>query len=1575
MTTITDYPFTSCAWFNTNNAVLEQNVVSIIDISTSNIFYLINIISGKFKIQARNGSNSSEISGGSVIANTWNHMCGVFISDTERELYGNSILIDTDTDSVGFINSVDSYLIGLTRTSSPVQRFNGSIDEVKIYSRALSSAEIQRRYLQGIGFRPMRTNDTTPTDRSTTDEASTCASYSSNRLNVSNGSDVLLMTFDENASDLSQFGNDGTIAGNPVHTTTGGYIGGAFEFDGVGDYINIPSIVGLDPAGGDISYTVWVKPKTIKSLDYILWRVDDELGIRGTSGNRYDYLCEGGGGTPCGQITGNTLTLNEWHFLAVTYDNTTGTMIAYEDGMKVGDNGGGGVLEPSGQLFRIGSDGTSSRTTNGTIDEVRVTNRVLSGLEINDTMNFGLSPNMNYSLMVKQIPERECSTTGTTEQICTTVLNDTLEIGLSSNFIACKDSSGNENSTSTSGMFYINITDPVPPKVELDVPSNDAFFLVGTNNTNIRFNGTCNDNVDTRYNITGYIDGVEELVNNSYENGTEFNFSKTINDLGNHNWNITCTDSYGNINSSQRDFTVEQEETVDLFLDGLSDTRKYEYRTKANISANCTESVALSCQVCIDLDAPDYGTNFSCGLNFTSFIFNITTLRRTNFTDGRGIHTLESSGLINITSDNRTIMQRVALNITSSGGDITNLNISYYGQELNFRGDLKTVYLIENEFLHFGVFKDAVNLTYTSTGSNFIYLDLTDIGNPNNLTFRLIGFELDLGNDIHYTEYFNGTDGSSSFDSSLTYQADAPLGVLDDFVNNNSRWTVSGVLEVDVTYGDSYLEIDLREELHTNINAITISNDLAADMRNTSIIAVEFDYYIFCSGSDSFATEVGSMDFEITDKTSTVILKTYSVFCTSGTKNERNYYNFTILNKRVSDDKLWELFINGSSEGNNDLSILDFDKRITFQIRQTISADDGGTGDSDLKIHNVKWGGAFLNYSKNNGTYKPIGNITQCLSDSTNNLQRATLNAIEYLPNNTGISYSLSNDATTFEGVTKGLIHTFITTGKKRCWRATLNSSINITSPVVKRIQYDVVSASMGNVTVDLGDDGIIDYIFIGNLSESIQLVNLTPRANQLNVIKISGGTPGQIQVDNFESNSSVNPVVLNITKFEDCSICSINFTFSGNSLTVFDLEFDFLGSWNYTATARALNLKINHTIQVFYSLFNLSLPFGIDFYDVFPSSKDAKNVTPFGQTSLTPIWNLTNQAYDEKIDIYVKMNETIDVCINSTWSNSSLRVKEINNESFVWINGTPVQLARSNLINGSGVVFNQTDGTEIGSNNYTIDYADGTITLNSSIVVNTTKINDTVSIELLVGNTNSSLLEFFPRFSETVNAFYFSFTIDNESFTWTQNNSAMQLAHGNITINSEILYNNDTKINKGANYTMNYTNGSITFTNASTYWNGTITELITDKFNITYTFVEPEVLLNKDIDYQIDYTLKNFTLINETFNNTLLFITYNYSTSTSFGDRQQFGINYSYFVEGYDLTVDNTFILNTSFQKIHNNIFVNTIAYPNKGVWNWWTLDNCTAGMILPWFYFAAQCSSCFFEESQLDNFNIIEG
>lgn len=968
---------------------------------------------------------------------------------------------------------------------------------------------------------------------------------------------------------------------------------------------------------------------------------------------------------------------------------------------------------------------------------------------------------------------------------------------------------------------------------------------------------------------------------------------------GIQNFSIGCKDTNGNENltSTSGNFTINITSdiiSVNLFLDGVDADRKYEYRTWVNISANvsgCSDDV---CEVEIDLDAPGFGFNFSSGKNKTHFIFNITVLRIVNTSSGPSSLTFSSSDGLNVTSNNLTLMQNVSINISSSGST-GNLNISYGTRSKHLRGDLQGIHLLENEFLETNVYKPAVNFTYLSAGSKFIQTNLTDIDFPINLTFDITGFALDGNNIFTHIEQFNSSD-SVPFNDSLTFHSDAPLGYFDDFQSNVSgRWGFTVTAGSSCLFGtepnnivrfgyigdtpNRNLTMNITKGIgHSPCTGVVNYNDAAADLRNSSRVEMSLLFKETLTGTAGATSQI-----LFTDGTSSIDL-----FDNAEASITQNY---TII--KVADDyKSWEVFKDGTSQGVKDLSSLDFDKQIKIEFSMScVGGEFDGTCIQELTLVNIRWSGAWLNRSTNNGTYKPTGNITQCLENAPDDISKATIISTEFNPENTSIAYSLSNDGLNFETALNGITHTFDTTGNRRCWRATLNSSVNITSPIVRKLRYDITPTSIENISVDLDNDGIIDQQYIGNLSDTGGPfnVNLTPTAGSLHDIKISAATAGLLQIDNFRLNSTVSPVILDESEFEFCSNCTIDFEFSGDAITVNDLKWDFFGSHNYTATARFDSFSTNRIIQVYYSDFNVSLPDGILFYDVFVDSPNSKNVTPFGQTEDVPVWSITNLGYDEPSSVYAKTNATINACLNITFTNSSHRTETVINESFVWINGTELKLENSNLVTGSDVVFNQSDGEIIGNpnnNNYTIDSIAGTITL--------------------ISNYQDRQL-----FGINYSIFVYHYDL-NQDFTFRLNESYQQLLL-NITTPGIL---NFTQTNET-------TNVSLTGDN-STQLNHTI---IPDS-DIVVNATAPFASLNRDVDYKIDYSTSNFTLFNETFNITNLFVTYNY----------------------------------TEFK---NN---------TKGNWVWEDYNSCTARFFDDiYFFYSSICTDCVFQDAYLDATNII--
>jgi len=185
--------------------------------------------------------------------------------------------------------------------------------------------------------------------------------------------------------DYSNFSNHGTVIG-AVWNSTGGYDDrGAYEFDGVDDYVNLSSDASLDfGANQDFSISSWFK--TSASVEqHILSR-----GSGGSIGSNVNRLL------PNGRVQArisnsaeiySPLSYNNdvWHLLTVTHDrDVNGTL--YVDGVKVDTKDISPQSGDSISVYNWGvgieQDGTPAYHFNGTIDDLRIWNRSLSAEQV-----------------------------------------------------------------------------------------------------------------------------------------------------------------------------------------------------------------------------------------------------------------------------------------------------------------------------------------------------------------------------------------------------------------------------------------------------------------------------------------------------------------------------------------------------------------------------------------------------------------------------------------------------------------------------------------------------------------------------------------------------------------------------------------------------------------------------------------------------------------------------------------------------------------------------------------------------------------------------------------------------------------------------------------------------------------------------------------------------------------------------------------------------------------------------------------------------------------------------------------
>ena len=96
------------------------------------------------------GGYSTDVSVGSLSYNTWYYLVVTF-NGSMIAMYLNGVLVDYNNTVSGSLSQSSSDLfIGNNAFTTGVRQINGSIDEVKVYNRALSADEIRTQYLSGM---------------------------------------------------------------------------------------------------------------------------------------------------------------------------------------------------------------------------------------------------------------------------------------------------------------------------------------------------------------------------------------------------------------------------------------------------------------------------------------------------------------------------------------------------------------------------------------------------------------------------------------------------------------------------------------------------------------------------------------------------------------------------------------------------------------------------------------------------------------------------------------------------------------------------------------------------------------------------------------------------------------------------------------------------------------------------------------------------------------------------------------------------------------------------------------------------------------------------------------------------------------------------------------------------------------------------------------------------------------------------------------------------------------------------------------------------------------------------------
>jgi type II secretory pathway pseudopilin PulG len=299
-----------------------------------------------------------------IPTDVWTHVALTY-NGSEMVMYKNGIEA-ADRNERGTLELADSssdepFYIG--KNSEWGEYFEGKIDDVRIYRRALSADEIAALCWEQPLVAHWKLDETSGTT----------------------------------ASDSSDNGNHGTLVNmNPANDWVEGRVDGALDFDGYDDYVEVPDSSSLHIAD-EISILAWINPddndqwRTIASkfahVPYC--RTDLYLFL-------YNRRIGASLAGPCGFWNlwrpNVYISEDEWTHVALTYNGSN--MVMYKNGDRGSSTDASGSLmlaaSSSNESFYIGKNTEwHSERFNGTIDDLRLYKRALSDDQIETIYNGG----------------------------------------------------------------------------------------------------------------------------------------------------------------------------------------------------------------------------------------------------------------------------------------------------------------------------------------------------------------------------------------------------------------------------------------------------------------------------------------------------------------------------------------------------------------------------------------------------------------------------------------------------------------------------------------------------------------------------------------------------------------------------------------------------------------------------------------------------------------------------------------------------------------------------------------------------------------------------------------------------------------------------------------------------------------------------------------------------------------------------------------------------------------------------------------------------------------------------------
>ena len=363
-----DITATWSAWIKTNSTVSNdyQAIAIIGSTAALGAFGPFLNIGGVGVLSAEYaGGNNCATAAGVITPGQWYHVVATKTAgaiNTTTTIYVNGAAV-TCTGSA----STPNVAAGGTAIGSwpSLYFFDGLIDEVRLYNRALSAGEVKELYESAAP--EFRSKANVSQDTFMKEGLVGYWPFDGKYMNWGTGI----------ATDVSPSGNNGVVSGMATTTAPAvGVVGQALKFDGVDDYVELgDNFTGIVTTTGTYSISVWLNVNALTLYEGIV-----NISPGSASSDRNGITISSGvlrGGYYNGSsYVGNSqsITTGTWYHAVLV--NTAGTVTFYIDGVSVT----GGSMATLNQDNQIGHNGSGYFT--GLLDEVRIYNKALSAGEV-----------------------------------------------------------------------------------------------------------------------------------------------------------------------------------------------------------------------------------------------------------------------------------------------------------------------------------------------------------------------------------------------------------------------------------------------------------------------------------------------------------------------------------------------------------------------------------------------------------------------------------------------------------------------------------------------------------------------------------------------------------------------------------------------------------------------------------------------------------------------------------------------------------------------------------------------------------------------------------------------------------------------------------------------------------------------------------------------------------------------------------------------------------------------------------------------------------------------------------------